>query len=206
MSGALHREEPDMIASHGCVASIRLASKRHFVRLANLLALIVLCATAAGAEPILWDPDSGGNAHFYEWVPAPDEITWDQAASAAEARPWQGMVGHLAVVTTPEENAWLWDRLGHPVECWLGGRQTPGTPANGDEWMWITGDMWTFANWEPGQPDGPGDGRIQFDPATTTGGWADACAACAGKGYIVEYAPASTRDERLTWGILKALF
>jgi hypothetical protein len=195
-----------MNTSHACPFSNSHAARLRIAPVVALSAAAVFAVAVAWADPVLWDPGAGGNAHFYERVTTPDGIRWDQAAQAAEARHWQGMAGHLVVITAPEENAWIWDQLDHPVGCWLGGRQVPGTSEPAADWQWVTGEVWSFTNWESGQPDSSGDGRLQFDPSTATGGWGDACADCAGKGYIVEYAPASTSDERPTWGAIKALF
>lgn len=172
-----------------------------------ITAIIALAAGPAVAGPVVWDPAAGGNAHSYELVPGKDGLTWEAARQAAEGRFWQGMAGQLAALTSPEENAWVWEALDHPAGCWLGGYQLPGATAPDEGWQWISGDLWVFANWEPGQPDGTeGGGRLRFAASTLTGGWDDACATCAGTGYIVEYAPTSTPSDQQTWGAIKGLF
>ncbi len=171
------------------------------------IVMLALAATPVIADPVVWDPAAGGNAHGYELIPSRDGLTWDAAREAAEGRSWQGLAGQLAALTSSEENAWVWDALDHPAGCWLGGYQLSGAGAPDADWQWLSGDPWVFANWEPGQPDGtPSEGRLRFAPDTVTGGWDDACATCAGLGYIVEYVPMSTPSDQQTWGAIKGLF
>jgi hypothetical protein len=83
------------------------------------------------------------NGHTYQRIDAPQ--TWVNAKGACAS---QG--GHLATLTSAEEDSWLWNNLGvSGQDIWLGGTDevTEGV------WQWITGEPWSYTNWGPGEPD-----------------------------------------------------
>ncbi len=87
--------------------------------------------------------------HRYELVPG--ELSWEDAKAKAEA-----MGGHLATVTSQEENEWLQatfatqlDRNVMASSFWLGGF----ADTNEGPWQWVTAEPFTFAAWAKGQPD-----------------------------------------------------
>ena len=63
--------------------------------------------------------------------------------------------GHLASITSPEENDWLGSELISEVSgsLWLGGQWSPGS-----DWTWSDGSEWAWTNWASGQPS------QQFNP------------------------------------------
>ena len=107
-------------------------------------------------------------------------ITWDAANTAAEASGW-----HLAVITSAEENAAVYNNLVIPqgpvdstdwISYWLGGYQNPITetdPSKG--WTWVTGEPWSYANWNAGEPnDAYGAGSEQYvEIIYSNGKWND---------------------------------
>ncbi|MDZ4403462.1 protein kinase [Prosthecobacter sp.] len=81
----------------------------------------------------------------YKFVPGP--ITWNDAKRRAEV-----MGGHLATITSSEEQRWLQRSLPPGIKAvTLGGELTP----NG-KWRWITGEPWSFTAWAR-NPDGTGE-------------------------------------------------
>ena len=73
--------------------------------------------------------------------------------------------GHLASVTSLEENDWLGLELSSQVSgsLWLGGQWSPGS-----NWTWSDSSEWVWTNWASGQPS------QQYNPEcallhTTTG-------------------------------------
>ncbi len=68
---------------------------------------------------------------------------------------------HLATVTSPVENAFIWagiesawagqgNVVPQPVlQFWLGGYQ-----ASPQAWTWVTGEPWNYTEWSPGEPNG----------------------------------------------------
>ncbi len=151
--------------------------------------------------------DSGGpNGNFYEVVLVPTGITWPEAKAAADARTYNGVQGHLATITSAEE-----DTLVHQLrqqnrptigqaQLWIGGSQTvPDAPPTLD-WFWendegpiagINGGD-TYANWLPGEPNdywGPATENYLAIGLNDAFGWNDDGFLDGGRlgGYIVEY-------------------
>ncbi|HJM94626.1 MAG TPA: LamG-like jellyroll fold domain-containing protein, partial [Candidatus Marinimicrobia bacterium] len=91
-------------------------------------------------------PESEAPESTYQIVEG--SFTWHEAKADAEARG-----GHLAVITSQEENDFIF-AMGATNE-WLGGtdEETEGN------WRWITGERWNYTNWhtDHGQPDNGGN-------------------------------------------------
>jgi len=110
----------------------------------------------------------GPNGNLYEVVLVPTaHITWPQAKVAAENRTFAGVKGHLATITTAEEDVYL-EQLrqvsppgGGVGQLWVGGYQIPNSEEPGGGWTWINNEGpipganggAVYANWYPGQPD-----------------------------------------------------
>jgi len=129
-----------------------------------MLLIVLLAPVTATAEPftvtsvpspVTW----AANDHDYAVVLAP-LITWDGAAAAAAA-----LAGgwHLATITSAAEQSFVGSLPLSGSEFWLGGLQNPLTtvPA-GANWSWVTGEPFTYTNWnattfsEPNDFYGPG--------------------------------------------------
>lgn len=146
-------------------------------RSALLLAAGLLTSAAATATPTVWS----GNGHAYEYVSG--YFTWQEAEAAAAASG-----GYLATVTSADENAFLTSlstELG-----WLGGTDeaVEGT------WTWITGETWSYSNWNSGEPNNyaSGEDYLQLNWGQA-GGWNDHGGPSSpgqANGYFVEYAAA----------------
>jgi hypothetical protein len=106
------------------------------------LFLALACQTAK--------PGDTFNGSWYEFVPAPNGISWTDAKLAAEAAG-----GHLATVTSPAENDFIVTRFPQAFTsgAWLGGDQPDGTIGPANDWRWVTGEPWNYANWAPGEPN-----------------------------------------------------
>ena len=160
--------------------------------------LLALLPVAAHAAPVQYS----SNGHSYEAVSKSGGLTWNEANDAANARIFNGLHGHLATMTTPGENDFIVQHLPQAISggYWLGGMQSPGIldPAAG--WQWITGEPFSFTNWNnlgPDEPDdswGPGttsrdENRLQF-LFQAYGGWNDLQPVDREpRGYVVEYEP-----------------
>ncbi len=90
--------------------------------------------------------------HRYQFVPG--SYTWTEAKSEAEE-----LGGHLAVITSAEEDEWAWKTFSGPRPqvpkeelwmhgWWLGASQSPQEKA----WQWLTAEAMTFTGWRPGEP------------------------------------------------------
>jgi hypothetical protein len=129
----------------------------------------LLCLSAiAKASPIEWKIADGGNGHLYEAVLVGGDITWEDAQAAVAAR---GPGWHLATITSAAENAFVEALFaGDPnfFNCclfpipigrissgpWLGAFSS--TNASND-WQWVTGEPFVFADWGPLEPFGNGN-------------------------------------------------
>jgi hypothetical protein len=150
-------------------------------------------AVAQSASPPVYNP---ANGHWYQAIRMPGGLTWYTAQAAAAALSYAGYAGHLATITSAEENQFIIGSLA-PASydgLWLGGYQDTTAPdyyepAGG--WHWITGEPWSFTNWTPGEPNnntirGP-ENHLQINFSNTT--WNDLPATYPISGYLVEYEP-----------------
>ncbi len=62
---------------------------------------------------------------------------------------YNGWPGHLATVTSAEENAFIVD-MTNSYNHWLGGYQPAGSDEPAGNWQWVTGEPWIYANWNSG--------------------------------------------------------
>ncbi|MFI5315787.1 MAG: hypothetical protein ACHQ6T_08800 [Myxococcota bacterium] len=119
--------------------------------------------TFAGCDIAYWSPASGGNGHYYAFVPTVDAPpTWTAARdSAAGSTLGAGTEGYLATISSAAENAFI-DQLlpltteGHKRQVWLGGFQndTPVKSLPPDVgWQWVGPESWNYTNWLPGEPN-----------------------------------------------------
>jgi hypothetical protein len=112
----------------------------------------ILCAatitTNAMAAAVRWDVGDGGNGHWYELIF--ESMSWDQAKAASETYIIDGVSGHLATITSADENAFLVNTF-LPGQSgrgfWLGGFQLPGQSRTDEGWQWVTGETWDYENW-----------------------------------------------------------
>lgn len=72
-----------------------------------------------------------------------DTLTWEKAKAACEA-----MGGHLATITSEEEQKKLNLENGGNHNLWIGGYKN----AEG-QWCWVTGEPWEYENWGDGEPN-----------------------------------------------------
>ncbi len=150
------------------------------------------------------------DGHRYSLVN--DPVLWDQAKLKAEA-----LGGHLATITTKEENDWIKSTflmsLPEDKLVWIGGVK----PVGEETWSWVTGEEWKFTDWSPtpstlvmgSQTSSVGAAIVQRSPAELVwNGWKTTAEPLAvsgslqgnsrSYGYIVEwdtFASASTTTQ-----------
>lgn len=162
-------------------------------------------------------PGLGPTGNYYEVVafPAGSDKSWNAAEAGADSRFHLGIRGHLATITSFDEDAFI-DTLRrdanlNPREAWVGGHQDPRCAPELEpkcNWTWVTGegaiptsnDAPGYANWAPYQNG--------FEPNDLNGnehhlavglgnafGWNDEGALGNIGGYIVEYPGLLANDD-----------
>jgi hypothetical protein len=137
------------------------------------------------------------NGHYYELVPGP--ITWDAAKAAAESRTYLDLHGHLATITSAQENSFINSNLSITDDngAWTGGfqpNQGLGLAA-AEGWQWVTGEPWSYTNWHPGEPND--FGRPEWVSVIRNDGyWNDLYGTYSHPGgYVVEYDVEGCQDD-----------
>lgn len=173
------------------------------LRRTAILALLTLSARA-DATPVYFP----GNGHTYELVEV--QTTWAGAVAAASAATYAGYSGHLATITTAEENSFISSTFASGQAqyfAWLGGHE----PNDDGIWLWgagpeagvqfATGNAasppYNYVNWHGIEPNDFANGEdflaINLGgtfAAIGPGGWGDSPnpnPADPIKAYIVEY-------------------
>lgn len=154
--------------------------KRIIVLVMGVLLFYLYSPVISFAFPV-YNPENG---HYYEAIGG--NFDWYRAKTMAEESVFNGMYGHLATITSHEENMWLWFNLGTDVSYYLLGAIDENM--NGD-WKWITGEEWgPYINWSAGEPSNPSENVLEF---WNNGQWNDihSSEGAFHHGYIVEYEP-----------------
>ncbi len=150
--------------------------------------LLVPATTVRSAGPVL----NPANGPWYETVPG--AISWMNAHTASQKKAYQGLPGHLATITSAAESQFVvsqFPELANPALC-LGGFQPDGNVEPSGGWQWVTGEVWSFTNWNSGEPNNVG-GNESCLVSATGGRWNDGISTDLFAGYLVEYeSPSAT--------------
>ena len=145
----------------------------------RMLAVGVLGLSTQAQAVILVAPVPGGPLHAYHRDATPRE--WDDARLAAQATTYRGFTGHLATITSANEQRWAHQIAGDIDDTWIGltdndalggvefgnmedfPRPQAGQPAGPNErgagWVWVTGEPVAFNNWSTFEPNDAGGGE-----------------------------------------------
>jgi hypothetical protein len=95
------------------------------------------------------------NGHSYQRFSTPK--TWNDAKAACAT-----LGGYLATVTSQEEQKYVLSKGG---QAWLGAADE----AQEGAWRWITGEAWSWTNWDGGEPNDGCNGQdyLQIYPGGT---------------------------------------
>jgi len=137
----------------------------------------LLIAGTASAVPVQF------NGHWY------DEIsfngTWEQANVDANSRTHNSMQGHLATITSAEENNFIYSNVFLQLYAanwsWLGGTDV----AQEGVWEWVTGEAWSYSAWRGNEPNNYYN--EDYLHMWYTGTWNDWGASSSAATYIIEY-------------------
>jgi len=151
--------------------------------------------TAAGPLVFATPIQNPRNGHYYEVVDLP-AASWTESNADASSRTYLELQGHLATITSWNENSFLVRTFGKRAlgNRWIGGYQDKHSseysePAGG--WTWVTGEPWRFTNWfrnEPNDAGGPGSENwlvIRNDHPAKWNDFPDLGGVMAG--YVIEY-------------------
>jgi hypothetical protein len=123
------------------------------------------------------------NGHYYRVIDK--SINWNNAKTESESLTYNGQPGYLATVTSAEENEFIVS-MTNSYYHWLGGIQPDGSSEPAGGWSWVTGENWSYSNWNPGEPNNSGgENALMYN--TYSGGWNDYNGANTCYGYIVEF-------------------
>lgn len=144
-----------------------------------------MCGLVGMSEAALvqWKVADGGNGHWYEAIS--ENITWTRANSVVSA----AGSGYLATITSQAENDFIINAFGGPTPTayyLLGGFQSAGSSGPSGGWHWVSGEPWSFANWNTGEPNDAGNENVLTFWAYSTK-WNDIGDAVSTLGYVVEY-------------------
>ncbi|MEK7407517.1 MAG: post-COAP-1 domain-containing protein [Acidobacteriota bacterium] len=162
----------------------------------SVVAVFAVPLSLSAREPVR----NPSNGHYYLRVDTAG-INWSAAEAAAEATTFQGIRGHLATITSAQEDQFVASLFSDLAlgTTWLGGFQPPGSVEPAGGWHWITGEPWNYSNWAPWGEPSNGDGRedvlgmyLGFEWAEGHGKWNDFWAEATGSwmgpfSYVVEF-------------------
>lgn len=126
-----------------------------------LLAVLVVAGCSGDDDPVAPKSPRAGvilnpaNGHYYE--PIEEQVNWLTARDLAAAATYEGLDGHLATITSADENAFVYENLGKDVQrYWLGARQVEAAPGYSEPaggWTWVTREPFAFTAWLDGEPN-----------------------------------------------------
>lgn len=129
-------------------------------------------AVLAQATPVY----NSANGHYYDVVDT--AMTWSDASAHAQTLTYNGLQGHLVTITSADEQNFLENNLpaqafGSPTTF---GYWTGGFRLDASTFQWVTGESFSYSNWNVGEPNGdaPPAGIHFFGQGSTKGTWNDA--------------------------------
>jgi len=175
-----------------------------------VVTLVVLVPFAAVSAPEI----NPANNHYYE-VFSDEGIPWGDAETIANRMKIGAVQGHLATITSAEEDEFVDDLRqaafdGGDIpkqQVWIGGHQMQDPPPDGpgDGWVWVnveglipgTNSTDLYANWAEDEPNNAGSGELGLTLGRNGlyGGWNDEGAALGLiGGFVVEFDFDKTTD------------
>lgn len=128
----------------------------HFSRISLAFSLSI---ASFSSDAIVFNP---GNGHYYQMVDFTSDwkLDWNGAKAYAEGLSHEGRTGHLATITSQQEDDFVWGNGGEGR--FLGGFDISSQDTSGNwvhnAWQWVTGETFTFTNWITDEPSHWQDG------------------------------------------------
>jgi hypothetical protein len=132
-------------------------------------------------EVVIMPPGKGSSCNAYAWIKEGE--TWNNANKNASSWIYKGKKGHLATMTTAEENAFVAAKINsnNGGEWWIGARRTINDKTFTKEW--VTGEKFGYTNWNTNEPSNNDEKGLMF---YDDGKWYDLNDATL-RHYIVEF-------------------
>ena len=142
--------------------AIEMTHVRHGLSAALAIIAVLYCCTGAVAAPV----NFGG--HAYDVVNAGSALTWDAARLDAQQTSYQGVQGHLVVIASQAEDAFLIQAFdvfnpANPNNFILNGGGFVWGPWIGFNTFtnkWVDGSSLTYNGFFLGEPSGDGPGTV----------------------------------------------
>ncbi len=129
-------------------------------------AITVMSGGVAGAVPVQWTVASGGNGHWYDLVFEDPPLNWIEARDAASNSTHLGYSGHLATITSAQEDQFLRDSFSSQmtVQVFATANDQDGDFAfigmsyntTTASYEWVTGEPVGYTGFGPPEPNNPG--------------------------------------------------
>ncbi|MCD6288413.1 MAG: SUMF1/EgtB/PvdO family nonheme iron enzyme, partial [Candidatus Hydrogenedentes bacterium] len=125
-------------------------------RLLFVVSIAVAVAFNAAAASSAGEISAYGG-HYYQFIYEDSGIYWSDAKTEAMSKFYLGMRGHLATITSAEENDFIMNSVLNPYpdneQVLLGGFQPEGSSEPNGDWQWVTGEPFTYVNWNGSEPN-----------------------------------------------------
>jgi hypothetical protein len=118
-----------------------------------------------------------------------------KARVIASRRTYLDLPGHLATLTSQEENDFVAQTF-QVGGFWFGGVQSRQATQTDSGWRWITGEPWDFTHWGGSEPndcctdeENGEENVLEFNGSD----WNDLASQAIRGGYIIEYEPGTAQ-------------
>ncbi len=170
---------------------------------------LIIAGESFAQSAVQWRVEDGGNGHWYQVLVSPTNVSWFEARGRA-----QDLGGHLATLTTSDENRWAhaitvnaagawgaWNG-GWEFGPWIGGYRASPSDVS---WKWVTAEPWDFTAWHPSQPDSAQQTAVSFGGGGPTSAvWADTNVDEPVRSFVVEWSADCNSDGIVDYGQILA--
>ncbi|MCH8048210.1 MAG: tandem-95 repeat protein, partial [Planctomycetes bacterium] len=141
--------------------------------------------SSGGLLPELDLVEWSANGHFYALVR--EQVRWEDARDAAAAMNYRGAIGHLATISSLQEQTFLNQNVLNTItgEVFIG---LTDEVAEGD-FRWVTGEPFDFTYWRGGEPNNANNDDYVELQSSFGWRWNDESINKQNLGYIVEFEP-----------------